>query len=61
VTADGSNTVTGDATNTISNMGDPGAAVTVLGGVVDGGSNDANWVFPKAGISGTATTTTTAA
>ena len=42
-----SNLVTGDATSTLQDMDDPGAAVQVLGGIVDGTGNDANWVFPS--------------
>jgi hypothetical protein len=43
----GSGTVTGDNTMTIDNMGDPGAVITVLGGVTDGGSNHENWIFAQ--------------
>ena len=55
----GSGTVTGDNTMTIDNMGDPGAVVKVYGGVVDGGSNHANWEFVTGGGGTTTRTGTT--
>ena len=46
IDSSGSGSVTGDATVTISNMDDPGATIDVLGGIIDGGGNDPNWIFP---------------
>lgn len=38
-------TVTGDGTPTITNCGDPGRVINVVGKAIDGGGNHSNWVF----------------